>query len=104
MLFALKGIFAPYWTDYKRKVNLCEYDVTDKIVSGGFDNVVNITVANGWYAGRLGYTIKSGVYGKKLALYAVLRVDYNDGESQMILPKSKSKTTGFHITSAKTGG
>ena len=46
--YTVPDYFAPYWTDYKRKVNLCEYDVTDKIVSGGFDNVVNITVANGW--------------------------------------------------------
>lgn len=76
--------FAPYWTNYRKNVNLCEYDITGEMLAAGRENVLKITVANGWYAGRLGYTLESGIYGKKLAVYAEVRLDYDNGKTQTI--------------------
>ena len=52
---------APEWTDYHQRVQYQTYDVTDLVRSGS--NTVCATVAEGWYAGRIGFWKEQGQYG-----------------------------------------
>ena len=79
--YVIPDYFMPAWTNYKKTVNLCEYDLTAYI---GRENCLNITVARGWYSGRLGYIAKDCVYGKDTAIYAVIDVKYADGSTETI--------------------
>lgn len=65
--------FAPGYTNYKKHIQVQEYDVTELLLKG--ENVIEITVANGWYLGRIGN--KHNVYGDKRAVIAELNIDEN---------------------------
>ncbi len=73
--------FMPGWTNYNRYVHLCAYDITKYLKK---ENLLEITISDGWYSGRLGYTTKAKVYGDVMALYAELSLTYQDGEKQTI--------------------
>ena len=76
--FSFKDYFMPGWTNYNEYANLCYYDLTGFITK---DNLLEITLADGWYSGRLGYTKQSKVYGDTNAIYAELDVIFSDGET-----------------------
>ena len=46
-------VLAPGWTSYRHRLRYSTLDVTEAIGDG--DNVLGITVAEGWYRGRLGF-------------------------------------------------
>ena len=83
--------FAPGWTDYRKRVYYQAYDVTGLVRPGA--NQLGAVVADGWYAGYLGYGLlvsygpnKTGrdTYGKTPALLAQLEIEYDDGSRQVI--------------------
>ncbi|MEL7163616.1 MAG: family 78 glycoside hydrolase catalytic domain, partial [Bacteroidota bacterium] len=45
---------APGWTPYEHRIETLTYDVTDLLQTG--ENVLAVELAEGWYAGRLGYS------------------------------------------------
>jgi alpha-L-rhamnosidase len=47
--------FAPGWTDYDKRVYYQTYDVTDMVRQG--TNAFGAILADGWYAGYLGYAL-----------------------------------------------
>lgn len=59
--------FAPGWTEYASRLQYQVYDVTALIQP---ENTLEITTANGWYAGYLNGTRQ--VYGKQTAIFAEL--------------------------------
>ncbi|KAF4983463.1 hypothetical protein FZEAL_1192 [Fusarium zealandicum] len=70
---------APGWTSYKHRLAYRIHDVTSLLIPGE-ENVICIEVAEGWYAGRLGF--KGGVrfrYGDELAAFAQLEVHNHEG-------------------------
>lgn len=71
--------FMPGWTDFDKYVNECEYDLTAHIKA---DNLIGITVANGWYAGNLGYGMGNNVYGREKRLRAEIITEFENGEIQ----------------------
>jgi len=93
--------FAPGWTDYHQRAYYQTYEVTPLVQSGG--NALGAWVADGWYAGYLGFGLLTGIgtehlgrntYGKTPALLAQLEIDYADGTRE-IIPTDKSwKVTG----------
>ncbi len=89
-------LFAPGWTDYRQRVYYRAYDVTGFVKPG--TNAVGAIVADGWYAGYLGYGLLVGygpnqsgrdTYGKTPAWLAQLEVEFEDG-SQAIIPTDTS--------------
>lgn len=70
---------APGWTDYRQRLQVQTYDVTELLRSGA--NVIGAALADGWYRGKVGIGWQ-GVYGQQLALRAKLRVTYADGSTQ----------------------
>ncbi|KAI0882215.1 bacterial alpha-L-rhamnosidase-domain-containing protein [Annulohypoxylon maeteangense] len=71
---------APGWTSYKHRLNYRVHDVTS-LLNPKEKNVISIEVAEGWYAGTLGF--RGGtrfLYGDRLAALAQLEV-YGDDKS-----------------------
>ncbi|HHY86331.1 MAG TPA: family 78 glycoside hydrolase catalytic domain [Verrucomicrobia bacterium] len=76
------SILDPGWTDYAHRVMAQTYDVTRLIRRG--DNAVAAVVADGWYAGRVGW-MGLAQYGTVPAFAAQLEITYRDGSMQTIV-------------------
>lgn len=74
--------FSPGWTDYAKRIYYRTYDVTDVLKSG--DNAIGAVLADGWYAGYIGYARKRDYYGQNLRLLCQLNIDYEDGSTQVV--------------------
>jgi alpha-L-rhamnosidase len=81
-------LFAPDWTDYKKRVQYQTYDVTELVKSG--TNALAGFVGNGWYAGHIG---NGGfqAWGKVPALFAQLEVVYQDGTVERVVTDASWK-------------
>jgi alpha-L-rhamnosidase len=80
--------FTPGWTDYDKRVYYQTYDITADIKEGG--NAFGAILAEGWYAGYLGYALFIGnpvvknFYGDVPLLKAQIEVEYENGEKEII--------------------
>lgn len=86
----IEEYFMPGWTNYNEYVHICSYDVTAYMQK---ENLLEITLSDGWYSGRCGYTKKANVYGKNMALYAEILCAYADGSTECI-PTDESWRVG----------
>lgn len=84
-------LFAPGWSDYKKRVYYNTFDVTDHVRQG--DNAIGAIVADGWYSGYVGYGKLVGYgpdrcgryfYGKTPALLVQLEIEYQDGTTERV--------------------
>jgi alpha-L-rhamnosidase len=88
--------FTPGWTDYATRVYYQTYDVTDLVKEG--DNAVGAILADGWYAGYLGFGKKREHYGSEPRLFVQLEIEYADGSRQIVVTDKTWKATyGPHI-------
>lgn len=83
-------VLAPEWTDYHTRVQVQTYDVTKLVKSGA--NALEVSLGDGWYAGRLGMAQALGeaglpraVYGRHPAFCAQLEIVYRDGRRERIV-------------------
>lgn len=74
--------FTPGWTDYDKRVHYRTYDVSSLIRSG--ENALGAVLADGWYAGYIGYAKQRDYYGKLPRVRMQLQLDYADGSSAVI--------------------
>jgi alpha-L-rhamnosidase len=66
---------APGWTSYRHRLAYQVFDVNPLITTKG-NNVLSVEVAEGWYAGRLGFCGgKRHIYGDRIAVMAQLEID-----------------------------
>ena len=87
------AVLAPGWTAYQHRLRYQTYDVTELLTEG--ENTLDVTLGNGWYRGRLGWTGQRGCYGDRLALLAQLEISYADGSRETIgTDQSWSARTG----------
>lgn len=90
-------LLRPGWTNYRKRIQYQEYDVTDLIQA---HNRLELTVAPGWWAGYLNGEGKNHHYGDRLAAYAQLRLVYADGTEKIIqTDESWQYTTGAILSS-----
>ncbi|MCP4612881.1 MAG: family 78 glycoside hydrolase catalytic domain [Planctomycetes bacterium] len=75
--------FAPGWTDYTKRVYYQSYEVTDLIKNGS--NTIGAILADGWYAGYLGFGKKREHYGSKPRLFVQLEIEYENGQIQKVV-------------------
>jgi alpha-L-rhamnosidase len=80
-------MFAPGWSDYRKRAYYNTYDVTTLVEHGA--NVLGAVLADGWYSGYVGYGLLVGYgpnkvgryfYGKTPALLAQLEIEFENGE------------------------
>ena len=76
---------APGWTDYAQRVAYQSYDVTG-LLRGG-ENVLGVLLADGWYAGFVGFDAKraGAHYGAAPELLAQLVLRFDDGPDQWVV-------------------
>ncbi len=78
-----KDYFTPGWTDYPTRVYYQTYDVTDLINKGG--NAIGAILADGWYAGYIGFGRRRENYGSEPRLLVQLEVEYTDGSRETVV-------------------
>jgi alpha-L-rhamnosidase len=79
------AFLAPGWTDYDQRLLYQSYDVTSLLVTG--ENVLGAVLADGWYAGFLGFDAKraGAHYGTSPELLAQLVITFADGTQQWVI-------------------
>ena len=95
--FEVEEYYMPGWTNYNQYVHICSYELTEYIQA---ENLLEITVADGWYSGKLGYTRKCNVYGKGTALYAELILTYENGATERIVTDKTWRVGESNIVSS----
>ncbi len=71
-------ILAPGHTDYRKRVQLQTYDVTEMLVDGAND--ITVELADGWYRGSCGAWGLVNQYGTRTKLLAQLEITHSDGK------------------------
>ncbi len=87
-------LFTPGWTSYNKRLQYQTYDVTNKLNK---NNAIGAIVGDGWYRGNIGWESQDGYYGKELALLLQLKIDYEDGSSDLIISDENWKTANGPI-------
>jgi alpha-L-rhamnosidase len=73
---------APGWTDYRERVQVQTYDVTELVDES---NTLGAILADGWYTGRIGFLGRSDYFGAgPKQLLVQLELDYDDGTRAII--------------------
>ncbi|CAA9568753.1 MAG: GH78 / CBM67 [uncultured Thermomicrobiales bacterium] len=75
-------VLAPGWTDYRRRIQVQSFDVTDHLRQG--ENVLGAMLGTGWYAGYVGFTPEARIYGPAPRLLLQLTVEYEDGTVETV--------------------
>jgi len=83
------AVFAPGWTDYKKRVAYQTYDVAALLCEGS--NVLGAILGDGWYSGYMGWFGRQR-YGHKPAFLAQLEVTFADGSQTLITTDASWKT------------
>ncbi|MCC6232965.1 MAG: family 78 glycoside hydrolase catalytic domain [Verrucomicrobiales bacterium] len=95
------ALFEPGWTDYAQRALVRTHDVTALMVRGG--NCLGAIVADGWYAGYVGYGLLVGygpyqtgrsIYGQTPAWMAQLQLDYADGTREWVATDGSWQVSG----------
>lgn len=85
-------VLAPGFNSYPSRLSFQAYDITDQVAAG--ENVLGVTLADGWYLGRIGLSGSSANYGEYLEGIWQLELEYPDGSSQVVVsgPDVRSAT------------
>ena len=78
-----KDRMTPGWTSYHNRLQYQVYDVTELLKNG--ENLLEMTVGNGWYKGILGFLCTPDVYGDRVGAFAELHIVYEDGCCETII-------------------
>jgi alpha-L-rhamnosidase len=77
-------ILTPDWTDYQKRALYQTYDVTSLVQNG--ENVLGVTLGDGWYASGLGWILKRFCFGPPpTRLLAQLQITYADNSATTIV-------------------
>lgn len=90
--------FTPGWTSYEHRHQYQTYDVTDYLRVG--DNAIGVSLADGWYSGRLGWENKRDHYGKQKAILLQLHLYYENGEEEIVTTDTSWQSAPSPITLA----
>jgi alpha-L-rhamnosidase len=91
---ATDGHLNPGWTAYRDRILVDTLDVTALLSVGR--NAIAITVADGWYRGRMGFAGRSAIYGDRIGALAQLEVATAAGtDADVVLVTDESWRGGF---------
>ena len=76
-------LFAPGWTNYRKRLQYQTYDVTDLIKTGS--NAIGAILGKGWFTGNIGWVSAKGFYGESQALLLQMHILYEDGKEEVLL-------------------
>jgi alpha-L-rhamnosidase len=87
-------VLAPGWTDYAKRLQYKEHDVTGQVRQGA--NALGAWLGNGWYSGSLGIA-GAQKYGTQPWYSAQLRLTFTDGTSAVVRTDNTWKVTSGPI-------
>ena len=76
-------VFAPGFTDYRKRIQYQTYDVTGLLKEGG--NVIEAELADGWYRGSIGAKGRTNTYGSRTKLFIQLETETEDGRTETVI-------------------
>ncbi|GAA2634587.1 family 78 glycoside hydrolase catalytic domain [Paractinoplanes durhamensis] len=88
----------PGFTQYRSRVQVQTYDVTDMIVSG--QNAIGAILADGWFRGQTGALHATDQWGTETALLAQLRLWFADGTARTVGTGPGWRSSTGHVTGA----
>jgi alpha-L-rhamnosidase len=77
-----EDVFAPGWTDYRKRIQVLTYDVTDRLQPG--ENVLGGLLGDGWAVGYLAWIGRQN-YADRPQFLAQLEITLSDGSTQTII-------------------
>lgn len=89
----------PGWTNYAKRVQYQQYDVTDLLTQG--NNAIGAALGSGWYRGYVAFSNQKNFYGKDVALLFQLQVNYDDGSSDLIVSDETWKSSTGEILASE---
>ncbi|MGY1650997.1 glycoside hydrolase family 78 protein [Geodermatophilus sp. SYSU D01119] len=97
-------VLAPGWTSYRHRLRYQTYDVTGLLREG--PNAIGVHLAEGWFAGYLGFTGKREWYGDRTGAFLQLEVDHPDGSRTVVTTDAawRSTTDGPTVRSGLYSG
>ncbi|MDR1542442.1 MAG: glycoside hydrolase family 78 protein [Clostridiales bacterium] len=75
------NFFAPGWTSYNTRLQYQTLDLTKDLKE---DNLIEITVSNGWYKGVFGFSGQADNYGDRVSAIAQISIEYENGSKEVI--------------------
>lgn len=84
-------LMVPGWTPYAKRIETLSYDVTNSITHG--KNAIGITLAEGWYSGRIGYKRSQWTNTKPPKVLCQLEIEFSNGQKKVIFTDNTWKAT-----------
>lgn len=75
-------VLAPGWTAYQRRLSARTHDVRDLLHPGA--NIIEATLAEGWYRGRMGWQHRKDLYGDRLGIVVQLEIGLASGAVALV--------------------
>ncbi len=82
-------VFTPGYTPYDKQLQYQVYDVTGLLQEG--ENVLGAILGDGWYRGKVYIGGDRNIYGTRLGLLALLRIETTDGSQVTVSTDSQWK-------------
>ncbi|MFI8632850.1 family 78 glycoside hydrolase catalytic domain [Microbacterium sp. NPDC077663] len=93
-----ESVLNPGWTSYEWRLAYQAFDVSTIVRSGHGDLEVSLLVGNGWWRGRLGFGDANASYGDRIAVAAMLEIEFRDGRRQRVSTSPDWRATASDIT------
>ena len=90
-------VFAPGWTDYRKRVHFQSHDVTALLRAGG--NAIGAILGDGWYCGHIAEKDRQ-FYGERPQLLLQLEIEPADGPAVTIVSDAQWRTSTGPILEA----
>lgn len=74
-------LLTPYTSDYEKSIQTITFDLDDCLQE---ENILEISLAKGWYMGMFGLELQSENYGNRMAAIGELHLEYEDGSNECI--------------------
>ena len=87
-----EDVLAPGWTDYRKRVDFLNYDVTHLLRAGG--NVIQVALGDGWFSGILSEPQFGLRYGTDPSLFAELVMHDGHRETRVVTDASWQAASG----------
>ena len=75
-------VLAPGWQSYQHRIAVRTYDVSEMLTTG--ENVVEVRLGDGWWAGRVGFNQLRAIYGSDVGVIAQLEMMSARGERKVL--------------------
>lgn len=93
-------LFAPGWTDYRKRIVYQTYDVTSQVRQG--ENALGAILGGGWYADGLGWLQNRYNFGPPpVRILAQLEIEYGDGSRDTVVTDPSWKAAPSAILSSE---